>query len=159
MLASIFISSGVEALRDPDSKVGRAEPFMKKLSGVLTIPCDAGQAVRLNGAVQVGAGALMALGRLPRLGAAALAGSLVPTTVAAHPFWEEADPAVRKEQRILFLKNVGLLGGLILAMFDWEGTPSPGWRARRGARRAARKIGRSKVLHLTGGSHRAGGSA
>lgn len=159
MLASIFISGGIEDLRDPESKVGKAEPLLKKLSGVISIPCDPGQAVRVNAAVQVGAGALMALGRLPRIGAAALAATLVPTTLAAHPFWEQPDAVSRKQERNQFLKNVGLFGGLILALFDWEGTPSPGWRARRGARRAARKISRSKVLHLTGGGHRAGVSS
>ena len=33
-----------------------------------------------------------------------------------------------------FLKNVGLLGGLILAAFDTEGEPSLAWRAKRQAR-------------------------
>lgn len=163
MLASIFVSNGVDALRNPHSKVEKAEPLLKKLSSVMAVPCDAVQAVRLNAAVQVGAGALLSLGRLPRIAAAALAASLVPSTVAGHPFWDEPDPATRKQERKQFLKNVGLFGGLILALFDWEGTPSPGWRARRSARRAARgaarKIGRSKVLQMASGGHRAGGSS
>lgn len=159
MLASVFISTGIDALRNPETKVDEAEQLLKKLSCILPVPADAIQAVRIHAAVQVGGGVLMAIGRIPRLGAAALAASLVPTTVANHPFWDQPDPGSAKQQKIQFLKNVGLFGGLILALFDWEGTPSPGWRARRGARRAARRIGRSKVLHLSGGGHRGGGTS
>jgi uncharacterized membrane protein YphA (DoxX/SURF4 family) len=45
-----------------------------------------------------------------------LIGSLIPTTLAGHRFWQETDEARRSQQRIHFLKNVGLLGGLILAV-------------------------------------------
>ena len=56
------------------------------------LPKDPVTLVRLNGAVQVGAGALLAVGRVPRLAALALATTLVPTTLAAHRFWELDDP-------------------------------------------------------------------
>ena len=36
-----------------------------------------------------------------------------------------------------FLKNAGLLGGLLLAAVDTEGKPSVGYRARRAAHKAA----------------------
>ena len=91
--------------------------------------------MKINAAVQVAAGVLLSVGRLPRVAAAALAVSLVPTTLAGHRFWEEGDPARRAQQQIHFLKNVGLLGGLVLAVFDTEGAPSLGWRTRQTARR------------------------
>jgi uncharacterized membrane protein YphA (DoxX/SURF4 family) len=47
------------------------------------------------------------------LGAAVLAGSMVPTTLAGHAFWKVEDPAARKAQRIQFLKNAALVGGLL----------------------------------------------
>ena len=50
---------------------------------------------------------------LPRLSALALAGSLVPTTLGAHRFWEQQGPAAT-QQRTQFLKNAAILGGLIL---------------------------------------------
>jgi uncharacterized membrane protein YphA (DoxX/SURF4 family) len=90
--------------------------------------------VKIDALVKIGAGAALALGKLPRLSAALLAASLVPTTLAGHPFWELDDPKERSAQRIQFLKNLGLLGGLLLASADTEGKPSLGWRARRGAR-------------------------
>jgi hypothetical protein len=80
---------------------------------------------------------LLAIGKFRRLAALALIGSLIPTTLAGHRFWEEADEAKRAQQQIHFLKNLGLLGGLILAAVDTEGAPSLGWKARRRARRMA----------------------
>jgi uncharacterized membrane protein YphA (DoxX/SURF4 family) len=59
-----------------------------------------------------------AVGRvgLARLAAAAPAGTLVPTTLAGHPYWRIADPAARRQQRTHFYKNVGMLGGALLFM-------------------------------------------
>ncbi|HUJ66530.1 MAG TPA: hypothetical protein VLX59_13380, partial [Acidimicrobiales bacterium] len=61
--------------------------------------------------------------------------------------WEETDEATKAQQRIHFIKNLGLLGGLILAAVDTEGAPSLGWRARRRARRAsyALQVGQSRA--------------
>jgi uncharacterized membrane protein YphA (DoxX/SURF4 family) len=72
--------------------------------------------VRINGAAQVVAGATLALGWFPRLSALVLAGSLVPTTVAGHRFWEEDDPKAKSQQTIHFLKNLGILGGLLMVI-------------------------------------------
>ena len=45
--------------------------------------------VRVNGAVQVGAGVFLAIGKFRRPAAFALIGSIIPTTYAGHRFWEE----------------------------------------------------------------------
>jgi hypothetical protein len=82
------------------------------------------------------------MGRLPRVSAAARAASLVPTTLAGHRFWEEHEPGRRKTQRIAFLKNVSMLGGLVLAATDTGGRPSLSWRARRATTKVSRKVGR-----------------
>jgi hypothetical protein len=55
--------------------------------------------VRANAAVMAGAGAMLAFGRLPRLAGAVLAITMVPTTYAGHPFWQEKDPDIRRQQR------------------------------------------------------------
>jgi uncharacterized membrane protein YphA (DoxX/SURF4 family) len=39
----------------------------------------------------------------------------VPTTLAGHRFWEE-ESAARSGQRLQFLKNLGLIGGLLLVI-------------------------------------------
>ena len=61
----------------------------------------------------------------------------MPTTLAGHRFWEHTDPTERFGQISNFLKNTGLLGGLLLAAVDTEGKPSVGYRARRAAHKAA----------------------
>ena len=101
------------------------------------MPTDPATLVRINGAAQVLAGLALATGRAPRLSALVLTGSLLPTTYAGHPFWEEKDKAARAAQRIHFLKNTSMLGGLILAATDLEGRPSLSWRARRAAKKAS----------------------
>jgi len=141
MLAAMFVSGGVDQLRRPQTKAAQAEKVGPPLARALHLPEDPVTLVRINGAVQVGAASLLALGKLPRLSAAALAASLVPTTLAAHRFWEEHDPGPRASQRISFLKNVSMLGGLVLAATDTEGRPSLSWRARRATSRASRRIG------------------
>jgi hypothetical protein len=96
--------------------------------------------VRVNGIVQVSGGVLLAVGKYPRLAALALMGSIAPTTYAGHRFWQETDVEVRAQQKIQLLKNLGLLGGLILAVLDTEGAPSLGWKARRGVRGVASSV-------------------
>ncbi len=61
-------------------------------------------------------GAALALGIVPRAAAAGLIASLVPTTLAGHRFWEEEDPQARRMQLTQFLKNLGLIGGLVLLL-------------------------------------------
>jgi uncharacterized membrane protein YphA (DoxX/SURF4 family) len=133
MLAGMFIVGGNDAVRHPASKAARAEPVALAVAQPLGLPDDVTQLVQINGAVQVGAGVLLAVGRLPRLAAAALAASLVPTTIAGHPFWKETDKQVRNAQRLQFLKNLAMLGGLVLAMGDRRGRG--GRFQRRGAAR------------------------
>lgn len=188
LLSTVFISSGIDALRNPSGKAKMAEPVIdlidreavqpvaqKVAAGASSVVDEATAAtadvaeaapdertadaattaatavhdaaapvrrvaiggldledetyVRINGAVQVGAGLLLAVGKAPRLASTALAASLVPTTIAGHRFWEyEGDE--RTAQQIHFMKNVGLLGGLLLAAVDTEGRPGLAWRAR-----------------------------
>jgi putative oxidoreductase len=135
LLASIFLVGGWDALWNPEGKVKKAAAVTEPLAEKVGVDgLDSETLVRINGAVQVGAGALLALGKFRRLAALALIGSIVPTTYAGHRFWEEVDPATRSQQKMHFLKNVGLLGALILAAFDTEGEPSLAWRAKRQAR-------------------------
>lgn len=138
MLAAMFVQGGVAQLRHPGQLVEDAAPVVHALSGPLRLPDDPELLVRANGAAQAGAGTLLALGRVPRLSSLVLAVSLVPTTYAAHRFWEEKDPANKAAQRTAFLKNVGLLGGLLIASVDTEGRPGLSWRAQRAAKDAKR---------------------
>ncbi len=138
LLAAMFIDGGLDALRHPSTKLAKAEPIVHRLAGPLHLPDDPELLIRANGAAMVAAGTLFATGRLPRLSALVLAGTILPTTAAGHRFWEESDPVQKRNQRTHFLKNLGLLGGVLLAVVDTEGKPGVGWRARRAAKDAAR---------------------
>ncbi len=146
LLASIFVVGGWDAFWNPTGKAKKAETVTKPLADKAGVSgLDTETFVRVNGAVQIGAGMLLAAGKFRRLAALALIGSIVPTTYAGHRFWEESDPSTRNQQKVHFLKNVGLLGGLILAAFDTEGEPSLAWRAKRQARQleSAVSVGRA----------------
>lgn len=137
MLASMFLAGGLESVRRPQDVAPVAEPVVRPVTErVAALPESTEQAVRLNGAVQVLAGLMLATGRLPRPAALAIAGTLVPTTLAGHRFWEEDDPSARAQQRIHFLKNLSMLGGLLIAADDTGARPSMLWRGRHAARHA-----------------------
>ena len=120
MLAGIFVVSGLDVLADPEPRAKIAKPVVDAVASVVPFaPTDPVDAVRLNAAVHVGAGVLLAAGVMSRLSALALAlaVSIVPTTIAAHPFWEIDDPVNRTRQRTQFLKNTAILGGLLAVAF------------------------------------------
>jgi putative oxidoreductase len=140
MVASIFILQGYDTFRRPDRVAPLAEPVVRPLAErVPTMPVKSEQAVRINGAVQMVAGTLLALGRLPRLSALAMAGTLVPTTLAGHRFWEADEEGDQAQQRIHFLKNLSMFGGLLIAAADTAGNPSLAWRTRHAAKTARRE--------------------
>jgi putative oxidoreductase len=150
MLASIFVAGAVNALRTTDAHAERAKkiadrvvPLAQQAVPQVPIPTDPATLVRINAGAQLLAAAALATGRAPRLSATVLAASLVPTTLAGHPFWEESDPQTKAAQRLQFAKNTSVLGGLLLAGVDTEGKPGLAWRARRAAkdvRREARQV-------------------
>jgi uncharacterized membrane protein YphA (DoxX/SURF4 family) len=124
LIASIFVLAGLDAALDPESKVKKAEAVTKPIAQrVSVLPEDTETLVRLNGATQVAAGTLLSLGVCRRLAATILAGSLVPTTLAGHRFWEELDEDARKAQMVQLAKNLGLLGGLLLVATSARTTP------------------------------------
>ncbi|EFL37610.1 DoxX family protein [Streptomyces griseoflavus] len=151
MLASMFLAGGLDAVRNPQNVAPLAESVVRPVTDrVPALPDGTEDCVRLNGAVQVVGGLLLATGRMSRPAALALAVSLIPTTLAAHRFWEEEDPAQRAQQRIHFLKNLSMLGGLLIAADDTGAAPSLLWRSRHTARELRRDA------HLVRRSVRAG---
>jgi putative oxidoreductase len=119
LLAGIFISGGLDVLRNPGPRAKLARPVVERMSSsVPGLPADPELAVRMNAVVHVAAGSALALGILPRLSALALAASLVPTTLGGHRFWEHEDPAMRGQQQAHFMKNAAILGGLLVVALD-----------------------------------------
>lgn len=113
---STYLVLGLDVLRDVGARPEVAAKSLAAIRRVVPLPPDDASVVRANAAVQVGAGAMLAVGVLPRLSAVALVGSLVPTTLAGHAFWAVEDPVARKQQQVQFVKNVAMLGGLLYAV-------------------------------------------
>jgi uncharacterized membrane protein YphA (DoxX/SURF4 family) len=153
MLSAVFISRGVESLRSPKPAADAARPTLEGLSKLpdpvgTNVPSNAETVARINAAVQIGGGLLLATGKLPRLASAALAASVVPGSLGGHMFWNQSDPGRKADERRAFLTDVSLIGGLIIAAADTEGKPSLGWRGRR----AAQKVSGAVVAALPAGA-------
>jgi uncharacterized membrane protein YphA (DoxX/SURF4 family) len=158
MLSAVFISRGVDALRSPKPAADAARPTLEGLSKLPdpvgpNVPSNAETVARVNAAVQIGGGLLLASGKLPRLASAALAFTVVPGSLGGHTFWSESDPQRKADERRAFLTDVSLIGGLIIAALDTEGKPSLGWRGRRAAHKVTEAVGAAlPVGAATGGA-------
>jgi putative oxidoreductase len=147
MLASIFVVSGVRILIDPDSRAEAAKRVTDRVGPLIEkvdtrLPSDTRTLVRIKAGSDVAAGLLLASGRLSRPAAALLAAGLIPTTFAGHPFWT-LPKAERTHAQTHFLKNLGLLGGLLLAAADTQGKPSLRYRTSHAMDRSQRSMKRA----------------
>lgn len=106
LLAQIFLVSGVEKLLHWQ---GTARYMASK--GMPWVP------VFLVGAVllELLGGLALLTGYRARCGALALILFLVPTTLIFHAFWA-VPPAEREMQTIHFMKNLAILGGLLVVL-------------------------------------------
>lgn len=104
LLASIFVASGYGKIGGFDGTsaymASQGLPFVPALL-VLTI------------VIELGAGLMLMLGIKARWAATALVLFLIPVTVIFHGFWA-ADAASAQMQQIMFMKNLAIMGGLLL---------------------------------------------
>ncbi|WP_029107737.1 DoxX family protein [Mycobacterium sp. URHD0025] len=145
MLSATFIARGVETLRDPSASTETTRRTLGALSALpgpvgAGVPNNADTVARVNAAVQVAGGLLFALGRAPRLTAAALAVTMIPRSIGSQAFLKDSDPQHAAAQRREFLTDVSLLGGLIIAAADTAGKPSLAWRGRRAAQHVSATV-------------------
>jgi putative oxidoreductase len=152
MLASSFIFGGIQALRNTPALAEASKPVNDEIRGLaqrvapqVKVPADDQTLVRINAGIHIVAGLGLATGRAPRLCSLALAASLVPTTVAGHPFWQEKDKDARAKQTSQFYKNLSMLGGLVLAGLDTEGRPGLSWRTTHAVGNASKAVGAATV--------------
>jgi uncharacterized membrane protein YphA (DoxX/SURF4 family) len=109
LLSGIYIINGWGAFSKPGGR--------HKLVAAAGIPYPE-QAVVINAAVMVCAGLLLGLGITPRLASALLLGSMIPTTLVGHPFWKEEPGSQRQNQETQFLKNLSMIGGLLMVLTE-----------------------------------------
>ncbi|OBK36755.1 DoxX family protein [Mycobacterium sp. 1245111.1] len=153
LLSAAFIGQGVETLRNPAVSLDATEPTVTALRQLPEpygdkVPSNPETAARINAAVQVAGGILLATGKMPRVASAALAFTVIPGSLGGHLFWTESDPERKAQKRRDLLTDLSLLGGLIIASADTAGKPSLGWRGRQAAGRISEAV--SSAMPLNG---------
>ena len=116
LLASWFIYGGVESIIDPEHRAARSgklvEPALKEV-GLDEVPTSL--LVQVHGVATVAAATALAFSKTPKTSATALGLLAAVTAVAGRPFWLEEPGHAREAGREAFLKNISLLGGVMIA--------------------------------------------
>lgn len=106
LLALIFILSGIGKFMDWSSNVAYMET-----QGLVWIPLFLAAAA----IVEIAGGLSVLTGTFARVGALLLFLYLIPVTLLFHDFWT-LEGAARQTQMINFLKNLSVMGGLLLVV-------------------------------------------
>lgn len=148
LLASWFVTEGLDAARRPSSHVAFARPavdaLLEKTSG-LPRPSE-GQLrtiIQAHGAATALAGLALALGRAPRTAALVLAALTLPLAAASMPGrkGEKLSEEVRAERRDRFVRSLAFTGAALLAGVDTEGRPGVSWRLEKARQVASARTG------------------
>ncbi|GAA1351673.1 hypothetical protein GCM10009636_12550 [Arthrobacter koreensis] len=131
LLAAGFAAAGVERLRNADQTAQQLTPTLDRLGSV--VPSAAGlnpaSVARVLGATQLGAAAMLGLGKFSRLAGLVLAATAGVNTLVEYRNGDATTAEGRKERRTQLLKNLSLIGGVLLAAVDTNGRPGLAWRA------------------------------
>jgi putative oxidoreductase len=110
LYAGVFIVAGISHLVDVEGSTELAE---SRLDGpAARIGVIASAVAYIVGGISV------LFGIWGDLGALVLIVTLIPLTFVSYTFWAERDPARRRMQQALFMKNIALIGGAVL-LFSW----------------------------------------
>jgi len=108
LLALLFVTSGFGKLTSFAGTAG----YMAAKMPMLPIPLVDALLVATI-AIELGGGLLIMLGWQARLAALAIVVFLVPVTVVFHNFWA-VEESQRMIQQIMFMKNLSIMGGMLL---------------------------------------------
>jgi putative oxidoreductase len=112
LMSQIFILSAISKIMDP---AGTAQAMEGR--GMFWVPFFLWAAV----AVELVGGLALLVGFKARLGALLLFLFLIPVTLTFHNFWTYTDPKDQRDNMILFMHNLTLMGGLLLVMTTGPG--------------------------------------
>lgn len=133
LLAAGFVAAGVERLRNAETTGEQLAPTLRRLGK--RMPSAAGLAdnpaavARVLGATQLGAAGLLGLGKLSRLAGVVLAATTGINTFVEYRNADATTAEGRRDRRTQLLKNLSLIGGVLLAAVDTNGRPGLAWRA------------------------------
>ncbi|MBT2269969.1 DoxX family membrane protein [Rhodococcus qingshengii] len=118
--SAVYVLGGRTVWSHPAGAAKGASKFLTSVRNHLRFLDDVGdeQLVKMNAAVMFSGGLLVGTGLAPRIGSAALIGSMVPTTLAAFPFWTLSTGPERSKSQSDFLKNLGLVAGLATIVIE-----------------------------------------
>ncbi len=129
MLASSFILSGIDRLRNAEQTAVSLGPVLRPLGAALPVETSQKNLARVIAGTQVGAGVLLAAGKFARPAAVVLALTAGLNTVAEYRNADQSTKENRAHRRNQLGKNIGLIGGALLASVDTAGRPGLAWRA------------------------------
>ena len=105
-LASIFLMSGIGKVGGFAGTAGyigsKGLPMAEVLLAITIV-------------IEIGAALMLILGWKAKIGAALLFVWMIPVTFLFHNFWA-VPPADQQMQTIMFMKNLGLMGGMLYIM-------------------------------------------
>lgn len=119
LLSAIFVMSGLGKIPQWDFYAG----YMAG-EGMVAVPFFLVAAM----VFEIVGGLSVLLGVWPRVGAGLLVIFLIPTTLIFHDFWTYDDPMDRQNQMIHFMKNLAIMGGLLMVVALGSGCCSLGRR-------------------------------
>lgn len=150
LLASWFIYGGVQSVLEPEQRAARSAPVVEPvLKEVGLEDVKTTDLVKVHGVATIAAASVLALSRTPRTAGLVLAGLTAVTVAAGRPFWLETDEQRKEEQLELFLKNVSLFGGTLLAVTAGH---SPRKKQRAKAKKAKAKSAKKDAQSGVSGS-------
>lgn len=134
MLASAYIANGIGRMKSPEGSAESVDAVLRLASKAVDVPIDSVTAARIAGAAQVAAGALLAIGRFPRIASTVLVGTYLLDVVGTQLAQEKAASKEEKRERTnSLLMKTSMLGGALLASVDTAGRPGLAWRAQHAA--------------------------
>lgn len=136
VFGGFFITAGINHFRQ---RKGTAQ-----YAGAKHVPLP-DIAVPATGALLIAGGTSILLGVKPKVGTLAVMAFLAGVSPVIHDFWKVEDPNQRENDRINFMKNLGLFGGALALLGVEEpwpasvpiGQPGPLQKIRRFAREIA----------------------
>lgn len=142
LLASSFVLTGIDRLRNTEATAAALRPALDRLSKAVpsaaSVTSNEKQVAKVLGAAHLGAALLLGIGRFSRLSALVLVGTSSLNAVVEFNNADSSTAKARKERRNQLIKNLSLVGAVLIAAVDTNGRPSWAWRAEHFAEDARR---------------------
>ena len=132
MLASAYIANGISRVKNPQASASSIAPILGLVKNRVDVPLSPELAARVTGGAQVAAGALLAIGRFPRISSSILVGTYLIDVVGEQLSRKDSDETGTAKSPSILTKT-SLLGGALLASVDTAGRPGLVWRAQHAA--------------------------